>query len=331
MILRILFGCFLGQSLAAPIANVWLSPLGSLTPLRQFHIQDGSGGYHYSFTGPHHAKSESSLNGITQGGYSYIDANGILQTVSYTADDENGFRVSASNLPQPPKNDLQTIQDTPEVALAKKNHLEELQKSQLRDQSNYQSNILSYKILPSYFSFAQLRKDDEKNLAVREIATAKNPFLLTRSEAEKIEVPKPDASLSKISQSPALSSQLSSQASSQTDQQENEGLAGNSLQIGNLVSLGSVQRPTTVPGSYVLPVVPYRLLHSALHHTQDSLGRYDYTYAGDSSAKTESRSLDGTTRGAYSYIDPNGVLQQVHYVADHNGFRVLATNLPEAK
>lgn len=97
-----------------------------------------------------------------------MDANGILQTVTYTADDQNGFRVRASNLPQPPKNDLQTIQDTPEVATAKKNHLEELQKSQLEDPSN----ILSYKILPSYFSFAQLTKNDEKNLAVQEVAVS---------------------------------------------------------------------------------------------------------------------------------------------------------------
>lgn len=101
-----------------------------------------------------------------------MDANGILQTVTYTADDQNGFRVRASNLPQPPKNDLQTIQDTPEVAAGKKNHLEELQKSQLGDPSNYQSNILSYKILPSYFSFAQLTKDDEKNLAAQEISVS---------------------------------------------------------------------------------------------------------------------------------------------------------------
>lgn len=66
----ILLTTFFGRIIATPIANVWLSPVGSLTPLRQYHIQDGSGGYHYSFTGPHHAKSESSLNGITQGGKS---------------------------------------------------------------------------------------------------------------------------------------------------------------------------------------------------------------------------------------------------------------------
>lgn len=35
-------------------------------------MQDGSGSYRYSFTGPHHAKTESSLNGVTQGGKSYV-------------------------------------------------------------------------------------------------------------------------------------------------------------------------------------------------------------------------------------------------------------------
>lgn len=95
-----------------------------------------------------------------------------------------------------------------------------------------------------------------------------------------------------------------------------------------------IQPQLALPTSYVVPLMPYaRLpaLHSSLHHTQDSLGQYDYSYTGDTSAKTESRSLDGTTRGAYSYIDANGILQQVHYIADQNGFRVLATNLPEAK
>lgn len=100
-------------------------------------------------------------------GYSYIDANGILQTVSYTADDKNGFRVRASNLPQPPKHELQTLRDTPEVAAAKTNHLSELRKTNWQDQ-----NLLSYKILPSYFSFAQVQPEENSkadlNLNTRE-------------------------------------------------------------------------------------------------------------------------------------------------------------------
>ncbi|KAL6445541.1 hypothetical protein ACFW04_000827 [Cataglyphis niger] len=338
MIIAILCSLVVGQAIASPIANVWLSPIPALSPLRQFHIQDGSGSYQYSFTGPHHAKTESTLNGITKGGYSYIDANGILQTVSYTADDENGFRVSASNLPQPPKNELQTIQDTPEVAAAKRNHLEELQQANWQDQ-----NLLSYKILPSYFSFAQIQQDENSKTEsnTRETQSTKNPFLLSRSEAEKIDVPKPDPSLSKITPASSNPTTISSSPTSATlkestllkrDQQSQTSSNQNALQLGKFVPLAaSIQRPVAMPTSYVLPVVPYRFLHSSLHHTQDSLGQYDYSYTGDSSAKTESRSLDGTTRGAYSYIDPNGILQQVHYIADHNGFRVLATNLPEAK
>ncbi|XP_024889109.1 uncharacterized protein LOC112465671 isoform X3 [Temnothorax curvispinosus] len=343
MILTILCSLVIGRSIASPIANVWLSPIPALSPLRQYHIQDGSGSYQYSFTGPHHAKAETTLNGVTQGGYSYIDANGILQTVSYTADDKNGFRVSASNLPQPPKDEQQTVHDTPEVAAAKRNHLEELQKSH---QANWQDqNLLSYKIVPSYFSFAQIQPDGaskaELNLKTREIEGTTNPFLLPRSEAERINVPKPDPSLSKVSPTssgPTTTIAASSLAPS-TSLRENTLLKDderttsyqNALHSGRVMPLASIQKRLALPAPYVLPVVPYRFLHSSLHHTQDSLGQYDYSYTGDSSAKTESRSLDGTTRGAYSYIDPNGILQQVHYIADHNGFRVLATNLPEAK
>ena len=36
-----------------------------------------------------------------QGTYSYVDANGIVQTTNYIADDY-GFRVAATNLPQAP-------------------------------------------------------------------------------------------------------------------------------------------------------------------------------------------------------------------------------------
>ncbi|XP_018402039.1 PREDICTED: uncharacterized protein LOC108779169, partial [Cyphomyrmex costatus] len=338
----ILCNLVIGRSIASPLANVWLSPIPALSPFKQYHIQDGSGSYQYSFTGPHHAKAETTLNGVTQGGYSYIDANGILQTVSYIADDKNGFKVSASNLPQPPRNELQTIQDISEVAAAKRNHLTELQKSH---QSNWQDQTLvSYKILPSYFSFAQIQPDGknkaELNLKTQEIEATSNPFLLSRSEAERINVPKPDPSLSKISPTsssptsttifsslPTMTSLRESILLKDDDRTSNQ----NALHLGKLMPLSNIQKRVALPIPYVFPVLPYRFLHSSLHHTQDSLGQYDYSYTGDSSAKTESRSLDGTTRGAYSYIDPNGILQQVHYIADHNGFRVMATNLPEAK
>ncbi|XP_001606579.2 uncharacterized protein LOC100122969 [Nasonia vitripennis] len=245
----------------------------------QYHTQNAvSGAYQYGYTGPHHAKSESSFNGVTRGGYSYIDANGLMQTVSYTADAENGFRVHASNLPNP--NALNPVQDTPEVALAKKRHLEQLRRAesyswQQQPQENY-----------DYQPRSQQRQ--------------RSPYLLSPEEARSIPAPRPSNAIV-------------------LDSAKDDERDGSFL-----------RRPvkyTVVPQLYAMPLP---LIHSSMRHTQDSLGRYEYSYTGDTSAKTESRSLDGTTRGAYSYIDANGLLQQVHYVADKDGFRVLATNLPEA-
>ncbi len=62
---------------------------------------------------------------------------------------------------------------------------------------------------------------------------------------------------------------------------------------------------------------------------QDEYGQYSYGYSGGPSSKMEMKTLDGITRGGYSYIDANGILQKVNYVSDPvNGFRVSGTNLP---
>ncbi|XP_063976729.1 uncharacterized protein LOC135162323 [Diachasmimorpha longicaudata] len=237
----------------------------AIWPASQYHAQEPSGSYRYGYSTPHHAKTESQVNGVTQGGYSYIDANGILQTVAYTADDANGFRIRASNLPQTVENSLISSEGS-KVPAVRQKHLADYDKfdnSIVDNQSNTESRI--------------------------------NPFLLSTIEGSSVKVPRPY-------------------------------LSSNVKETASLINYP----PSSSQPSVYVPIVPWRLTHSALHHTQDSLGQYDYSYAGDTSAKTESRSLDGTTRGAYSYIDANGLLQQVHYIADHNGFRVLATNLPEA-
>ncbi|OXU17947.1 hypothetical protein TSAR_003589 [Trichomalopsis sarcophagae] len=194
-----------------------------------------------------------------------------MQTVSYTADAENGFRVHASNLPNPKV--LNPVQDTPEVALAKKRHLEQLRRAE---------------------SYSWQQPQEDYDYQPRSQQRQRNPYLLSPEEARSIPAPRP------------------SNAIVQDDEQDN-GFPRRLVKY------------TVIPQLYAMP-----LIHSSMRHTQDSLGRYEYSYTGDTSAKTESRSLDGTTRGAYSYIDANGLLQQVHYIADKDGFRVLATNLPEA-
>jgi len=70
---------------------------------------------------------------------------------------------------------------------------------------------------------------------------------------------------------------------------------------------------------------------SSQYHAQDELGQYSYGYAGGPSSKSEVKTADGVTRGSYSYVDANNIVQTVNYVADPvNGFRVAATNLPVA-
>merc|ERR1719427_1516476 len=65
-------------------------------------------------------------------------------------------------------------------------------------------------------------------------------------------------------------------------------------------------------------------------HAQDEFGNLNYGYANLNSAKQEAGNTYGGVNGGYSYVDSNGVLQQVSYVADAAGFRVADSRLPIA-
>merc|ERR1711862_702858 len=68
---------------------------------------------------------------------------------------------------------------------------------------------------------------------------------------------------------------------------------------------------------------------STQFHAQDEFGQFSFGHAGGPSARTEARNAYGVTTGSYQYIDANGLLQTVNYVADPvNGFQVAGTNLP---
>merc|ERR1712223_751711 len=65
-------------------------------------------------------------------------------------------------------------------------------------------------------------------------------------------------------------------------------------------------------------------------HAQDELGNLNYGYSNINSAKQEVGNTYGGVQGAYSYVDANGELQRVEYVADSLGFRVSDSRLPVA-
>ena len=65
-------------------------------------LQGVLGDYNYGYATPTSSKQEfRTPDGVVQGTYSYIDANGVVQTVNYISDAE-GFKVAATNLPRAP-------------------------------------------------------------------------------------------------------------------------------------------------------------------------------------------------------------------------------------
>merc|ERR1719427_2495482 len=88
----------------------------------------------------------------------------------------------------------------------------------------------------------------------------------------------------------------------------------------------------TAPVAYAAAPVAYAApaYTGSQFHAQDEFGNLNYGYANLNSAKQEVGNTYGGVNGGYSYVDANGVLQQVRYVADGAGFRVADSRLPVA-
>merc|ERR1711997_746173 len=133
----------------APIAGAYAgAPIPApYNPSSAFAAQDEFGNTQYGYSNLNSQKHEvgNTYTGV-QGSYSYVDANGVVQTTNYIADGL-GFRVQATNLPvapvapeveplvapvhvyELPVAPVYTgvapapVEDTPEVAAAKAAHL----------------------------------------------------------------------------------------------------------------------------------------------------------------------------------------------------------------
>ena len=76
--------------------------------------------------------------------------------------------------------------------------------------------------------------------------------------------------------------------------------------------------PHGASGVYVSPVLAQSVPVNTQFHAQSELGEYNYGYSNQDSAKTETKSIDGVTRGSYSYVDANGLVQTVNYLGGQN-------------
>merc|ERR1712126_548707 len=126
---------YAGVPVATAAAPAAIAPLPIAPLTQQFHSQDEFGNTGYGYTNINSAKHEVGhpLVGVS-GGYSFVDANNELQTVSYIADGR-GFQVKATNLPVAPTFNPEPLVaptfnpelpvapvDTAEVAAAKADH-----------------------------------------------------------------------------------------------------------------------------------------------------------------------------------------------------------------
>nr|XP_017011621.2 repetin [Drosophila takahashii] len=89
--------------------------------------------YSYGYSDDNAARAEySSRDGTSRGFYSYVDAEGKLQTVRYEADGIQGFKAEASNQPQAPVDEGKAplpVSDTEEVQQARLSHLNALREA----------------------------------------------------------------------------------------------------------------------------------------------------------------------------------------------------------
>lgn len=245
----------------------------------QYHAQDELGQYTFGYSGPGATKHETkTADGVTRGSYSYVDANGQLQTRTYTADDVNGFRVAASDLPVGPSS---------------------------ASYPSYQSAQLPSAQLPSWQHAAPARYTPS-SLArpvqdTPEVAAAKAQHLAAVEEAQRRNGVASDSS----------SQYFGSSANYPLEHRY----------------LSAPVAPYNYQSGAPLMTLPTGI--SSQYHAQDELGQYSFGYANDISSKSETKTLDGVTRGSYSYLDPNGRMQTRSYIADAGGFRVAASDLPQ--
>merc|ERR1711892_874961 len=85
------------------------------------------------------------------------------------------------------------------------------------------------------------------------------------------------------------------------------------------------------PYAAAAPVAAYApapYVPSSQFQAQDEFGNLNYGYANLNSAKQETGNTYAGVTGGYSYVDANGQLQKVEYIADGAGFRVADSRLP---
>ncbi|XP_033611111.1 resuscitation-promoting factor RpfA isoform X2 [Cryptotermes secundus] len=379
-----------------------VAPVGIATSVSsQYHAQDTLGQYSYGYAGGPSAKTETrTADGITRGGYSYIDGHGLVQSASYVSDPVNGFRVAATNLPVGPSVPAAPIApivaaapavlaapapialpavaagaplETPEVIAAKAAHFaahaqaKALLGRKRRSLQPVAAPIASYAAAPfaaapaAFTTYAAAPAPVAAFAAPAPIPVAKTfSYSTVSAHADPVVVAAPAPAISVARAAPvafaapapvavaapapvAVVEPVKSFGYSTVSAHADPVLVAAPAPAVSIARAAPVALAAPAPAVVAAPAPAVLaapapafavaraapiLSGSSQYQAQDTLGQYSYGYADSNSQKQEARAADGTTRGAYSYVDGHGLVQSVKYHADALGFRVAATNLP---
>merc|ERR1712130_931127 len=351
--------------LAAPFPLAAPVPVAPIVepPSSQFHAQDEFGQFSFGYQNINSAKSETrDAFGVTRGSYQYVDANGVLQTVNYIADPVNGFRVAGTNIPVAPEvapvAPIAPVAaplvapvaplETPEVAAARAEHLAALAEATAAA-SDAASSIEKREAEPIEGDY-EIPAAPVLRLPVPLVqnvpAPVINHVIHTAPAVHTIPAPTPVAAsvptvfndfrnfvpVNQVFAPEQFTFVAAPSTLPQAVPAPFSAPAPVSAPVANPLPLAApVQVAAPVPLAAPVPVAPIVEPPSSQFHAQDEFGQFSFGYQNINSAKSETRDAFGVTRGSYQYVDANGVLQTVNYIADPvNGFRVAGTNIPVA-
>merc|ERR1712227_822509 len=326
-------------------ATVPVVPTATDAANSQFHAQDDIGQFNYGYSNPLSTKQElKTADGVTRGSYSYVDANGIVQTVNYLSD-AMGFKVAATNLPVGPAPDPVVVDTVePEIVEAYSAPAEE--------------KVLTPSVQYAYLPYAQnyeyygaaVPKVVAPTVQAAPVTYAQSAPVVQVAQAAPAVVSFGDSTgLDPITQGLDPVTQGVVQAApvvtyAQTAPVVQAAPVADPLEVSEAAPVAipaaapvavPAAAPVAVPVPQAAPVVVPAAApvvaaapEGSQYHAQDDFGQYSFGYSDGNSVKQEVKTADGVIRGAYSYVDSDGIVQTVNYVADALGFRVGATNLP---
>ncbi|XP_001950806.2 helicase SRCAP [Acyrthosiphon pisum] len=368
---------------------VYPVPVHHAPATTQYHSQDELGQYAYGYSGGPSSKHEQrTADGVTSGGYSYVDANGLVQSLAYVSDPVNGFRVSGTNLPADsntahhaalPVVHQAAVPSPYYLAAAAPAPLLAAAPAPLPVATSYSSVVHhaaaepivvkspSYYVpaahpliklakpltpastsnvhYPEHAVLLAARKKRSAGLypALASGYSAAPAHIVTVKHTEFAAPPAPIVhhlaapSPYYLAAAPALAPVATSYTSVTRHHEPAVAPvvayaapaphAVYAAPAPHAVYAAPALAPTVYAAPALAPTVAVAPVKSQFH-AQDEHGQYTYGYTDGSSAKTETRYADGETKGTYSYVDPHGEVQAVHYSAGAEGFKAAGTNIP---